>query len=732
MKPNENVYGAPNQWYNQYFTQNIPVQYRNKKPYFGSDNSRMETAIANGRIIGGTQIDKSISYCGLGVESDLSHANSVCRINGNIVVKTVDRNVTNFFLWEKAETHSFARMNGALCNDNRYGWTNNLTSDNINRYIEPICSVKPTNQVLEIRVYAYNPNTDSTIDVDLDTYCTSSYQTYTQIQTVYVVCQWGSAPERGAYIPNMEYMNVKFCIALLDTYKYIDDSDVYNYALSAQDRSNIGILSGLSNVVFSINAVSDNIPVFYGDPNMYTVETTSGTMIRAYRDISNDDISDIYKYYLRQCAVFGLYFSPKHNTAINGTLTDPDMYVGLLDENGIGHGDYLRGADTVNAPQNNLQDMFDVGYNPVNDDDTDYQNNTQFFLQLPPNSFVKYWVLTETQVNQLANELYQAIISAPAGQSIEAYSLKTFLTMNPIDAIISLQKFPCNPLHGLVASNIKLGTYETQISAYPLLCQTYVYDFTFNLGKHNSLFPVYDKTFLDYEPYTKCELTVPFCGTVEIPCTYIHDYDDLTVKLIIDFMTGVCTAVIMAHGVAIDTVSGTCAITLPVTGVQSATLDQQIHAVAHQRNTITKNEFASFVASAIAFTAAAATGNLLGAAAATAAIIGTGMNFKNQAEQINYDAQHMNVSLKQIGSASGAIAQSMDMRCRLRITRPKMSDRYDAERYAETIGFSCCANGRVRDFHGLTVAQINLDDIDATPTEKNIIQQAFAAGVYLP
>lgn len=731
MKPNENVYGAPSQWYSQHFTQNIPLQYRNKKPYFGGANARLETAIANNKIIGGQPIDKTISYCGLGSESDLSHANSICRINGDIVIKTADRKVTNFMIWEKSSSHSFARMNGALCDNNQYGWKERLTSDNINRYIEPLCSIKPTNQVLEIRVFAYSPTLNTTIDVDLDTYCSGSFIAYPQIQTVYVECQWGSSPERGANIPNYEYMNVKFCIGVLDAYKYIDDTDVYNYALSAQDRSNIGILSGLSNPVYNINAVSDNIPIFYGGADMYTVATTSGTMVRVYRDVSRENIDDVKEYYLRQAACLGLYFSPKHSVAINGTLTDPDMYIGILDENGIGHGDYLRGANTVNAPQNNLQDMFDVGYNPQNADDTDYQNNTQFYAQLPPKSFLKYWVLTESQVNQLANELYQAIISAPSGESIEAYSLKTFLTMNPIDAVISLMRFPCNPLTGLISSPVKLGTYQTSINAYPLLFQTFVYDFTFSRTQKNSLFPVNNKDFRDYEPYTKCELIVPFCGSVEIPCTYIYDYDDLTVHLIVDFLTGVCTAVITCNDIAIDTVSGTCAIPLPITGVQSATLDQQIHSIAHQKDTINTTNAASLLASGAAAAIGFATGNLVTGAIATIGALGTALNYQNKAEQISYELEHMNVPLKQIEAASGAIAQSMDMRCRLRITRP-ITSKYDSEAYAQTIGYSIISAGSVSDYHGYTIGEINVDNIEATTAERDMIKNAFRVGVYLP
>lgn len=748
MKPNENVYGSSANWQQQFFSQAVTVGSppANKCPSFNNNNySQLYYGLQNQRVRSGEPIDISISYCGLAQESASCHRYSLIKNQQNeIETILAEDSIANFFFWERTGNSMIFGSEGVI--QQSKAWYGSISDGNINAQISPLCSINAKNQVLGVRVWALNAAKTSGTSFSLEAY-KNNYENYPNVVSVYCRTYNGYQTPRdsGLIHGGHEYGNIMFGMGLLSPYKYSDGSDIYAYAIeqaieqsTATIYSNMFVIEGSMHPARYSSISASYVPVIkttdINDWHYEFTDTTYLNQVYIYKVITSSNIDAFYENCLKQVACFGLYFSPIESVCISGQLTDPNMYIGIL-EDGLGRGKYLKGSETINAPQNSLDTMSDIIYDPSNPpdyDNTDYQNNTQFFMQLPPNSFVKYWVLTESQVNELANELYQAIISAPAGQSIEAYSLKTFLTMNPIDAIISLQKFPCNPLHGLVASNVKLGTYETQISAYPLLCQTYVYDFTFNRGKQNSLFPVYGKTFLDYEPYTKCELTVPFCGTVEIPCTYIHDYDDLTVRLIIDFVTGVCTAVIMCHGVAIATTSGTCAITLPVTGVQSATLDQQIHSVAHRRDALDSTQAAGFIASAAAFALAFATGNVFAGVAATTALISSAASNMNQLEQINYDAQHMQVPMKQVTAASGAIAQTMDMRCRLRITRPKMSDRYDAERYAETIGFSCCANGRVRDFHGLTVAQINLDDVSATPTEKNIIQQAFAAGVYLP
>jgi hypothetical protein len=344
------------------------------------------------------------------------------------------------------------------------------------------------------------------------------------------------------------------------------------------------------------------------------------------------------------------------------------------------------------------------------------------------------YVLTDTEVSSLANELYKAVSQAPAGEEIERYNQSVFLTQNPIDCIISLKKFPCElPFSNSIP--IKLGSYTCSTTGSPLLYTTGVYQFTFSNALKNSLYPVNDKSFLDYEPYTKAELSIPFCGTVEIPCSYLYDYDDLTAYLIIDYITGACTAYITARGIAIDSTSGNAAITMPVNGLQSATLDSQIHAAA-VKDTQASNGFAiSLAGGAAAIIASLFTGGaaapLLAVAGAAVGIGGAALNAQTTHENIDYELQHMQTPLKQISAASGAISQSYDMRCKLRITRPKLDSSYNATVFANTVGYACCINTTVNNLTGLTVGTVNLDGIVATETEKQMIAQAFAQGVIL-
>lgn len=744
MAINESVYGSANNWIDTYFYDKF---YHNKKANFGDNTTRLLDGVAKGKLSYTEPIDKSLSYCGLGTESALSHLKVVDVTNGATrIVDTIDRFTTNFGFFEIAQNTGIdGNYAASQLNEMKiYRAWQEITDDsdvywsiNKNKILCPYTLIHPKSVVFVINVRAYNSN-DAYDDFTLDEYRTA-HTNYPRISQVTITPYMNNPnafsenqPTRtttgGGGGSTLNNYKKGFIIGLLDEYKLENKNfDMYSYYLS-DERLVMGNVTAYKvrnrNTAVSMAYVPDNAATHF-------VHDLSDDYIRCYIEYYDGVIEDI----LKTVACFGLYFTDKLSVAQSGTFTNNDMYIGLLDENGIGHGLYLRGVDTANAPQNNYTDMSQSGYDYTKKvDKTDYQNNTTFYGNLSSRAFTKMYVLTDAEVSSLANELYTAVSQAPAGEEIERYNQSVFLTQNPIDCIISLKKFPCE-LPFSTSTAIKLGSYTCTTTGSPLLYTTGVYQFTFSNALKNSLYPVNDKSFLDYEPYTKAELSIPFCGTVEIPCSYLYDYDDLTAYLIIDYITGACTAYITARGIAIDSTSGNAAITMPVNGLQSATLDSQIHAAA-VKDTQASNGFAlSLAGGAAAIIASLFTGGaaapLLAITGAAVGIGGAALNAQTTHESIDYELQHMQTPLKQISAASGAISQSYDMRCKLRITRPKLDSSYNAAVYANTVGYACCINTTVNDLTGLTVGTVNLDGIAATETEKQMISQAFAQGVIL-
>ena len=733
MAVNENVYGAANTWANAYYQQNTIVN-KNKIANFGDNTYTLAQGVTKGKLSYTEGIDKSISFCGLGEESALSHIAFIGRKTSNTadVLSVNERFATNFGFFERVDNSMIFTSTDYRTNEKeKYSWGNYSNSENFTKSLRPLTVVNPHNLVLCIYVKCARTGLNDIQTMTLKTYLQSYTTSRPCIYKVWLQPYFGDTNSRSTDAGQGTPDNRKpLQIGLLDEYDFAAKNlKFYSYQLQT------------NNVIFGSFAYGD---YFYNIPESFAVMAFTPNS-REHIKIEYVSSADLFipyiEYYngfeediLKTTACFGLYFTPDNTVAQTGALTHNDMYIGLLDNNGIGHGEYLRGSETANAPQNNYTDMTQSGYDYTKEvDKTRYTNDTEFYTTWTSSAFTKMYVLRGSDVSSLANELYTAVAAAPSGEEIERYNQSVFLTQNPIDCIISLKKFPIEFFNTTwtPTTPIKLGSYTCTTNGAPLPYTTGVYNFTFSNSTNNGLYPWFDKSFLDYEPYTKCELTIPFCGTVEIPTTYLYDYDTIEVKLVVDFITGACTAYIQARNITIDSVSGECAISLPVNGIQSATLDSQIHSAAVARDKSALTNGLGLIGGLAAVGIGIATGGIGTAVIGGIAALTSGANMITQDKNIEYELQHMQVPMKQVSGASGAINQSYDMRCKMRITRPKISGSYDAEVYANTVGFACLINTTVDTLSGLTVGDINLDGLDASDVEKQLIKNAFAGGVIL-
>lgn len=729
MPLNQNIYGTPEQWSNAFFQQ-AQIENKNKLASFGTNAKTLSEGVTAGKLSYDTPIDKSLSYCGLGTESAMSHV-VYCGLHDNAFTAydSTDRDVTNFAFFEKQTSTAYLSQDYIWLNElNRIDWSENINTEwNYTKDLIPYTVINPHNILLYVSL--------SVSSGDGTYYYTSlnyfrnnhSQQNWTRIARVKITPYFGNNDDNVSWSASAGYSPTPqghgTYMGILDEYVVsTKNKQFYMYENPSFDWIPFGFVGANS-----IGSLTDTNLVY-----MCYIPETAKSHIKydnVHREFYIEYYDDIVEDILKTVACFGLYFCT--TTTDLGNLTNEYTYIGLIDSDGVGRGRYLQGADTVNAPQirDNWTDMSNTGYTP-SADDTKYRNDTQFYSTWSSSAFTKMYVLTESQVQQLAAELYTAVSAAPTSEEIERYNQSVFLTQNPIDCIISLKRFPIE-LPYSAAVPMKLGSYTTQVNAAPLLYSTGVYSFVFSRSVNNNLYQWFDKSFLDYEPYTKVELTIPFCGTVEIPTTYIYDYDAIDVKLIIDYITGACTAYIQARNITIDSVSGDCAVTLPVNGIQSATLDSQIHSAAAARDKSALTNGLGLIGGLAAVGIGIATGGIGTAVIGGIAALTSGANMIVQDKNIEYELQHMQVPMKQISGASGAINQSYDMRCKMRITRPKIAADYNAEVYASTIGFACLINTTVDKLSGLTVGDINLDNVAASDVEKQLIKNAFAGGVIL-
>ena len=138
------------------------------------------------------------------------------------------------------------------------------------------------------------------------------------------------------------------------------------------------------------------------------------------------------------------------------------------------------------------------------------------------------------------------------------------LFSNPMDYFVAFHIVPCSPNVG-TARNIKIGLWNTNISMPPVLSQWH----THNCGMVT--LPEYWGSALDYAPYTKLTLFLPFIGSVQL------DTDEFMGKQInvtynIDLLSGQCVAMVTTPtlpgqtGSVVYQFTGECSVSVPLTG----------------------------------------------------------------------------------------------------------------------------------------------------------------------
>ncbi len=745
MAVNTSVYGTPEQWINAGFQQ-VAIVDKNKWAYFQEvfPSFGLASGVSAGKLSYTQGIDNSLSYCGLGSVCALSNLAYVTKSGNTVSISDYqERSVTNFAFFDQPRNIEIGQSS-TFFTDRLYNFTWETAGadnfrENYNGILAPYTLINPKNIVFLIRVTAYNSTFTHDINkVTLKEYLTSYKTTYPNIGYVFIEPYIGdisltSIRELNAGLtsnPNFK----AFQLGLLD--EYIINSK--NIRFFAYDFWNMPVFGNFS-PTFSLPHSDDDTP--FG--------------IVAYTPNSKEHIKIVQqgeypygaKYYteyypefeediLKTVACFGMYFTPDYLTAYGGSLTSAQMYIGVLDEDGVGRGKYFKGADTVRAPQADsaFKDMHTIDYDPEGVH-IDYDTSSHYGI-LSYYNFNKMYSVTNEQVELLYRELTAAMSAKPNDMTETDYSKGTFLTNDPIDCIISLRKYPItSTTSSSSVHDIYFGGYKSDLSApYANNAETIRYNFTGT----KAFISKFGGGFLDKEGYTTAELFVPFCGSVKLPVNEFIDRT-LSVKLVVDYLTGTCTAYIELDDIPRMTINGSIGVDVPVTGIQTNDL----------QNTINRNIANLKTAQITAGMTARSGASIASGSGSASSAIMSAINMINPIAIANkmdstekvlisrdiaeYNLYHTEIPFKTVSAGDALTAGMGEWSCRLSITRPVLSPDYlnDPSVYAKTIGYACLKTGKVSDFSGLTVGTIDLSGINCTDKEKAMIIQAFKSGVYL-
>ncbi len=506
----------------------------------------------------------------------------------------------------------------------------------------------------------------------------------------------------------------------------------------------------------SSGGVSQRVAVLVGGKNgVMTRKQGTGTSARACwleMQGTDDNIELIRKW----CAAYGLFFTDGRSTdsgysalyaAGNDSTrwTDEKMCLGVVDNEGYTDGTYTRGSGNEDANNFDWKTASQSPYDPIKpppSPENTYDTQTVFNSIGDLATMTRRYVLQAGAVNLLGKQLWNITADLIDNEGtidwtdLDNKILDQFLTNNPIDCIISLQRYPMEIPKG-EATTIRLGKYDTRLYAHVMEKTAYFYLFS---GK--TINPKFGDSFLDYQPFTKMELYVPFCGTIQLnPADIIGR--QLNVQLVVDFTTGTCTGFIMSNDLVIETVNGNIAIDIPVTGIQSATVASQLNnAIANKSNKTLEAQSASLGNVSLGGLFRLATDPVRAVKAAELA--------ENEETRAEYDLTHQNAPIHVIGAASAVGGWAIDLQCRLiiyypsgdviRTGQPPEWNDLQLARYGHTTGFACCIEGSIGSMGtGLVVGTApdlngmvtNVQSYPATAAELDMLRAAISEGVIL-
>lgn len=431
----------------------------------------------------------------------------------------------------------------------------------------------------------------------------------------------------------------------------------------------------------------------------------------------------------KQLASFGMFFVDGEKD-LNLALDDEKTFLGIL-ENGVGYGKYSNGKKNREQDQWNWDTMEENTYDPskpIPADPNTYNGSmgTGFVISFAT-ATTRYNIRTNDFI-ALTDKLWDAMALATP-DNISNYSLDTFLTSNPIDSIVNLKWFPISESMSIgKAVNIKLGKYDTGISAYA--AQTSILKDCGNVV----IYPVSGHGVANWiDKLTKITLYLPFCGSLNLdPETYMGR--SVNVEYAIDLITGSCSAYVSyiadnGQRVITDIASGTCGIDCPVTGIQHATLDSQLYNATEQLKALRVNNAINGITSVLGLSDVTNKGiNGVSDALKTGGTIYNALHGESVAE---YNLHHTQTPTKMIGTSSAMTGAMCDLRPTIIFERPVIPP-IDDDAYAHVCGYACCEPTTIGNLSGYAeFASVDLSGFEATAEEKNMIANALRGGVYL-
>lgn len=285
------------------------------------------------------------------------------------------------------------------------------------------------------------------------------------------------------------------------------------------------------------------------------------------------------------------------------------------------------------------------------------------------------------------------------------------IVQQPMDCILGLSIVPVNPPVGTYKP-ITIGDVSTGVSSYPVTSQ-YV-----EVPCGSITVNEYWGAYLDYEPYTKAEIYLPYIGTHPISIDDIMG-KTVEVRYHVDVLSGACTAYVKCGNSVLYSFIGQCSSSIPVGG----------------------NDWTNVITGAL--TIATAIGSMVATGGSSAPMSGSATP-----QQIEHaEAMHRAAMIREAGSVAStavnvlkpSIGKSGSMsgtgglmavqKPYLILTRPKQAIPGSQNHF---MGYPSFITSVIGTLSGYTeVEEVHLEGVPGTDTELAEIESLLRGGVYL-
>ena len=308
-------------------------------------------------------------------------------------------------------------------------------------------------------------------------------------------------------------------------------------------------------------------------------------------------------------------------------------------------------------------------------------------LNLSLNHFISAYVPSAQQLDDLADFLWGDY------SGVDRHIAKFFA--DPTDAIISLHMLPFTPSSSS-AIEVTIGRYGSSVMMDPLTAQFKDID----CGSVTIL-PYWDN-YLDYNPYTRITLALPYVGEVQLDPDEVMG-QTVSVLYRVDCLSGAFVCFVKTADKILAQYMGSCVLTVPISSASYSQANAAILGAAM---------------AAVGAAAGVATGGGAAVLADAGGIASTALNVSNA--KVNHS--HSGA----LGGTAGFLARQKPY---LLIHRARQCVPEDANVFG---GYPCHVTMDVADLEGYTViSSVILDDLPFTKAELDDLRGILASGIYV-